>query len=215
MIVTERDARNWLIATFDVPRETMDRLEAFVALLRTENDRQNLVARSTLPHIWVRHIADSAQLLRFSPSQEATWLDLGSGAGFPGLIVALFHHGPVTLVESRRLRVGFLERAADLLGIAGRTAIVLSRAERVPPRAYDVISARALANLRELVELTHPFSTEKTRWILPKGRSAQSELEQAEPSWQGEFRLEPSLTDPDARIIVAERVRPRGRRKPT
>ncbi len=83
-----------------------------------ENERQNLVSRASLDQLWLRHIADSAQLLRFAPSPEASWVDLGTGAGFPGLIVAALHQGPVTLVEERRLRVDFLRRAAESLGVA-------------------------------------------------------------------------------------------------
>src|SRR3954470_2154936 len=106
-----RDALN-------VPRETLERLEAFVALLREENERQNLVSRATLDQVWVRHIYDSAQLLRFAPD-ASTWLDLGSGAGFPGLIVAALRpDGTTTLVESRKLRVDFLIHAAEVLGIS-------------------------------------------------------------------------------------------------
>lgn len=211
--MTEDEARAWVQAEFDVPRETMDRLEAFAALLRSENERQNLVSRGTLPHIWERHFVDSAQLVPFAPSPEATWIDLGTGAGFPGLVVAALHEGPVTLVESRRLRVEFLQRAAEVLGVADRTTILLDRLERVPTQTYDVISARAFAPMRELCELAHRFSTEKTRWILPKGRSAQSELEAAESSWQGSFRLEPSLTDPESGIIIADGVKPLGRKR--
>jgi 16S rRNA (guanine527-N7)-methyltransferase len=211
--MTEDEARAWVQAELYVPRETMERLEAFADLLKSENERQNLVSRGTLDHIWKRHFVDSAQLLRFAPSSEATWLDLGTGAGFPGLVVATLHGGPVTLVESRRLRVEFLQRSAGLLGIEDRTTILLDRVERVPTRTYDVISARAFAPMRELLELAHRFSTEKTRWVLPKGRSAQSELEAAESSWQGSFRLEPSLTDADSGIIIADGVQRRGRER--
>ena len=201
----EQEARAWVESSCNVSRETMRRLDGFAELLRRENERQNLVARSTLDHVWARHIADSAQLLRFAPSPDATWLDLGTGAGFPGLIVAALHAGPVTLVESRRLRVEFLQAAADALGIKPR--IVLDRLERLEPEQYDVISARAFARTDQLLRLAHPFSTEKTRWILPKGRTAHEELAETHSTWQGEFRLKPSLTDPDARIIIAEGVR--------
>jgi len=204
----EAEARAWLQRSFDVPRETMDRLDAFATLLREENARQNLVSKASLDSLWSRHIADSAQLLRFAPFPEASWLDLGSGAGFPGLIVAALHPGPVTLVEERRLRVDFLHRAAELLGVA--VEIVGAKIERLAPRPYDVISARAFAPLERLLALATGFSTGKTVWLLPKGRNAQSELEALDPSWQGEFRLEPSLTDPDARIIVASQVSRRG-----
>lgn len=211
--MTEDDAKAWIATEFDVPRETMRRLDDFAALLVSENERQNLVSRGTLPHLWARHFLDSAQLLRFVPSPDAAWLDLGTGAGFPGMIVAALHRGPVTMIESRRLRVDFLHRAAEVLGVSDRTTVLLDRLERVAERKFDVISARAFAPMGDLLELAHRFSTEKTRWILPKGRSAQSELAAAESSWQGSFRLEPSLTDAESGIIIADAVRPRGRKK--
>lgn len=183
----------------------MERLDAFVALLREESERHNLVSRATLGQIWSRHIADSAQLLRFAPSSEASWVDLGTGAGFPGLVVAALHRGPVTLVEERRLRVDFLRRAAEVLGV--KPEILAMRVERLPARPFDVISARAFAPLPRLLALATGLSTAKTVWLLPKGRNAASELEALDPSWQGDFRLEPSLTDPEAAIVVAERVR--------
>ena len=200
----ELQARAWLERSFDVPRETMERLEAFQALLREENERQNLVSKASLDHFWLRHIADSAQLVRFAPSASASWVDLGSGAGFPGLVVALLHEGSVTLIEERRLRIDFLHRAAQVLGV--EVDIVGIRAERAPAHKYDVISARAFAPLSRLLDLGTSFSTRKTRWVLPKGRNAETELEALGPSWQGDFRLEASLTDAQAWIIVAEGV---------
>lgn len=201
----ETAARAWVERRFDVPRETMARLDAFAALLRAENERQNLVSRASLDRLWLRHIADSAQLLAFAPSSTGAWLDLGSGAGFPGLIVAALHGGPVTLVEERRLRALFLARAAASLGV--RVEILQIKAERLAPRRFEVISARAFAPLPRLLALATGFSTTNSVWILPKGRNAATELEALAPSWQGEFRLEPSVTDPDARIIVATGVR--------
>lgn len=206
----ESGARAWLQREFDVPRETMARLDAFADLLRAENDRQNLVSRASLDTLWLRHIADSAQLVRFAPSPDASWVDLGTGAGFPGLIVALLHRGPVTLVEERRLRVDFLRRAAESLAVT--VEIIGSKAERLSGRAFEVISARAFAPLGRLFQLGTGLSTDKSVWLLPKGRNAETELEALDPSWQGSFRLEPSVTDPAARIIVAEGVhRARGR----
>ena len=211
--MTEEDAKGWIEANFNVPRETLVGLEAFADFLRSENERQNLVSRGTLDRIWERHFLDSAQLLRFAPASNASWLDLGTGAGFPGLVVAALHGGPVTMIESRRLRIEFLRRAADVLGLGDRAVILLDRVERVPTQKFDAISARAFAPMNQLLELAHRFSTEKTRWILPKGRSAQSELAAAESSWQGSFRLEPSLTDAESGIIIADAVRPRGRKR--
>jgi 16S rRNA (guanine527-N7)-methyltransferase len=198
----------------DVPRETIERLEAFADLLRSENERQNLVSRASLEGLWERHILDSTQLVRFAPPEARSWLDLGSGAGFPGLIVPLAHSAQVVLVESRRLRTDFLRAAASLLGIAERVEIIEAKLETMPTRPFDVISARAFAPLPKLLSLAERFSTPGTVWILPKGRNAKSELDAARSSWQGDFRLEPSLTDADAGIIVATRVRriTRGRR---
>jgi 16S rRNA (guanine527-N7)-methyltransferase len=207
----EAGARSWVEREFNVPRETMERLDAFAALLREENDRQNLVSRASLDALWLRHVADSAQLLRFAPSPKASWVDLGSGAGFPGLIVAALHRGPVTLVEERRLRVEFLHRAAAMLDVA--VEIIARRAEKVPPRPFDVISARAFAPLPRLLELGTGFSTTNSLWVLPKGRNAETELAALDSSWQGGFRLEPSITDAEAQIIVAERVHRKAERK--
>ena len=206
----EAQARAWVERECDVPRGTMERLDGFVALLREENRKQNLVSRASLDQVWARHIADSAQLLRFAPSPDADWLDLGTGAGFPGLIVALLHRGLVTLVEERRLRSDFLRRAAETLGV--EPEIVAAKAERIPPRPFGVISARAFAPLERLLGLATAFSTTNTVWLLPRGRNAQAELEALDPSWQGDFRLEPSFTDRDARIVVAQRVRRRAKR---
>ncbi len=199
----ETEARAWVERECNVSRETMAKLDAFAELLRSENDRQNLVSRGTLDQLWLRHIADSAQLLRFAPAR-ASWVDLGTGAGFPGLIVAALHDGPVTLVEERRLRVDFLQRAADAMAL--RIEVLHARAERLPPRPFEVISARAFAPLEKLLSLGTAFSTQKSLWLLPKGRNAQAELAGLDPSWQGEFRLEPSVTDPEAKILVARGV---------
>lgn len=207
----EEEARAWVERQFDVPRETMARLDAFAALLREESARQNLVSKASLDSLWLRHFADSAQLLVFAPSPQASWLDLGSGAGFPGLVVAALHKGPVTLVEERRLRVDFLRSAAETLGV--RVEILACRAERLKKRPFDVISARAFAPLPRLLDLGTGFSTTNSVWILPKGRNAETELVALDPSWQGSFGLEPSVTDPQAQIIVAQGVhRKAGRR---
>lgn len=207
--MNEDAAREWLGKTVHVSRETFARIDAFGKLLRAENERQNLVSAATLDAFWSRHVVDSAQLLRFCRGKGA-WLDIGTGAGFPGLIIAALRDGSITMVESRRLRVDFLHRAAAVLEV--EPEIVHATIERVPSRSFATISARALAPLPRLLELAHRFSTEKTLWLLPKGRNAKSELEAVRDAWQGDFRLEPSLTDADAQIIVATGVRRRSGR---
>jgi 16S rRNA (guanine527-N7)-methyltransferase len=204
--MTEDEARAWLAAR-DVSRETFERTEAFLAFLREEAARQNLIAASTLDSVWARHVVDSAQLIDHAgPWQE--WLDLGSGAGFPGLIVAILGNGKVTLIESRAKRIAFLREAAAIAGVADRVAVIGSRVETAPKRRYDVVSARAFAPLPKLLDLALPFTGKSTRFVLPKGKSAAEELADARASWQGSFRLVPSVTDSEAAIIVAEGVTP-------
>ncbi|QPQ54533.1 16S rRNA (guanine(527)-N(7))-methyltransferase RsmG [Allosphingosinicella flava] len=207
------NGRAWVERHCNVSRETLERMEAFVALLRSENEVQNLISRATLDSIWERHIWDSAQLLRFAPDAKS-WIDLGTGAGFPGLIIAALSQAKVTMVETRPKRVDFLRRAADTLALSGKTQILCAKVERVPPRRYDVISARAFAPLHTILPLGLPFSDKGTTWILPKGRNAASELEAQAGLWHGFFRVEPSLTDSDAGIIVAQGVqRAKGTRR--
>jgi 16S rRNA (guanine527-N7)-methyltransferase len=187
----------------DVSRETFDRLEAYVALLREENVRQNLVSAATLDSVWERHILDSAQLVRFEPRPGAAWVDLGSGAGLPGIVIACLVEGPVALVEPRRLRAEFLHKAAARLDL--NVVVHAAKAERVSGR-FDVITARALAPLPKFLEISHHLSTRKTVWALPKGRSALRELAEARRTWQGAFHVVRSVTDVEALIIVGTGV---------
>jgi len=194
----------------DVSRETRARLERYVHLLLEENRRQNLISRSTVDEIWDRHIADSAQLVRFAPRPDSSWLDIGSGAGFPGLVIAILTQGPVTLVEPRKLRADFLQRAAAEIGLAHRVSVVAARVERITG-TFDVITARAVASLDTLLRISQHLSTDKTLWLFPKGKSAQTELDEALGAWQGDFRLEASMTSGEAAILVAAGVRRKGR----
>ncbi len=208
--MTEDEARSWL-AAHNVPRETIAGLQRFETLLREEAQHQNLIAASTLDQFWARHVVDSAQLLRHA-GQWSSWLDLGSGAGFPGLVIAALGDPPVTLVESRTKRVAFLHAAAAAIGIADKVEIIGSNVQQAPQRTFDVISARAFAPLPKLLALAVRFATPATRWVLPKGRRAPQELEDARASWQGAFTLIPSITDSGAFLIVAAGVAPRKRR---
>lgn len=205
MIETEEQAQDWLRDVLGVDAAGMARLARLVELLIDENGRQNLVARGTLPHVWQRHVLDSAQLLASVPRgtmAQGPWLDLGTGAGFPGLaIAALEPDRPVTLVDSRRLRTDWLSRAATDLGLTNVT-VVLSRVEDLPTRHYAVISARAFAPLDKLLHLSARFSTPETLWLLPKGAKAAHEVQELPASWNHLFHVEQSLTDPQAGVIV-------------
>lgn len=200
--MTEDEARTWLDQNFNVSRETWEKLEAFITFLKVEAARQNLISASTLDHIWARHIVDSAQLLMLAPSEPGQWIDLGSGAGFPGIVVALLSDWHVVLVESRAKRIEYLNRAVVFLGLEGRTRVAGMPVERVEGQKYDVISARAFAPLPKLLDLSARFSTDKTKWLLPKGRNAVNELEEARKAWDFDFSVEPSVTDPEAGILV-------------
>ena len=194
----------------NVSRETFDMLQRYVGLLVAENERQNLVAKSTIDDIWRRHIADGAQLIRFAPRPDSSWLDIGSGAGLPGMVIAILTDGPVTLVEPRKLRADFLQRTVDALGLGARVTVHAAKAERITGK-FDVITARAVASLDILLNISRHLSTDKTLWLFPKGKSAQLELEAARQAWQGSFRLEPSMTSDEAAILVASNVRRKGR----
>lgn len=154
--------------------------------------------------------ADSSASLRLGANQNS-WLDLGTGAGFPGMVIAILRDAPITLVESRRKRSDFLAESAERLGLHNVT-VHAGRLEAMAPVPVSIISARAFAPLPKLLDLAHSFSTEKTRWVLPKGRSAREELESVARTWQGVFHVKQSVTDPEAAIIVAEGVRRAGKR---
>jgi 16S rRNA (guanine527-N7)-methyltransferase len=210
--MTEEEARSWLQSNFDVSpggdgvsRETWERLEAFVAFLKYEAQQQNLISATTIDQIWARHIVDSAQLLQFAP-EKGRWLDLGSGAGFPGLVIALLGIHKVTLVESRGRRIDYLQRAIALLDLEDRVELAGMAVERLETAPYSVISARAFAPLPRLLELSQRFSTAKTIWLLPKGRNAVKELHEAHGRWNLDFVVEPSATDAEAGILVGKMI---------
>jgi len=193
----------------DVPRETQEILERYCLLLREESSRQNLISASTIERLWDRHILDSAQLTRFETRPGASWLDIGSGAGLPGIVIATLIPGSITLVEPRRLRADFLMRAVELLGLRNAT-VQCAKIEKVEGR-FEMITARAVAPLVKLLEMSTHLSTRNTCWVLPKGRNAQSELAAARQNWHCDAKIVPSRTDPDSGILVLRDVRRRGR----
>ena len=194
----------------DVSRETYAKLEQFAELIIEENERQNLLGATTVPGLWNRHILDGAQLLGLT-NGEGSWCDIGSGAGLPGLVIAILGGTPMTLIEPRRLRADFLRQAIERLGLE-QVAVEQRKAERVVGQ-FDFITARAVAKLDRLFGLACHLAHDGTRWVLPKGESVKSELDEASATWQGSFRLVPSQTHEQAAIVVAEHVRRRGRGK--
>jgi 16S rRNA (guanine527-N7)-methyltransferase len=221
-------------AAFHVSRETLDRLAIYEHLLRHWQKTINLVAPSTLDAIWHRHFADSAQLLPLAPT-ATTWVDLGSGAGFPGLVVALMLadrespsprssqgegiHPHITLIDSNARKCAFLREVVRQTGIAPSVTvdILSTRIEVAATQARlgqpDVISARALAPLDRLVGLAAKLSSPRTVGLFLKGRDAEAELKAAEKMWNFNAELVPSRTDPDARVIVIRNLQPKSKAK--
>lgn len=195
------------LALTPVSRETEARLDRFVALLLQWQQHTNLIAASTEPLIWTRHIADSLQLLDLAPDAKI-WIDLGSGAGFPGLVIACaLADTPgvhVHLVESIWKKAAFLREAARVCG-----ASVTVHAERIadflkhaPPR-IDAVTARALAPLNKLLGEASPLLKKGTIGLFPKGQDVATELTEAAKCWKIQMSLVPSRTDPKAKIVVA------------
>ncbi|WP_192647709.1 16S rRNA (guanine(527)-N(7))-methyltransferase RsmG [Sphingopyxis sp. OAS728] len=199
---SEAAARSWIGELFAPTTDLWAKLDRFVEMLVAENAQQNLIAASTIPTIWVRHIADSAQLLSFDTMEgDGLWIDLGSGPGLPGLVVAILSARPVLLVESRKRRCDFLRAVAAELDL-GHVEVAEAPLERVETRAAATISARAFAPLDKLLDLSARFSTESTHWLLPKGRNAVKELALLPQPWQRMFHVEQSRTDPESQILV-------------
>ena len=202
ILTTESAARDWLERLPEWDSVARERLELLVALLGAENQRQNLVSAASLDSIWLRHIADSAQLLGRVPRETSLqWLDLGTGAGFPGLVIAsLRPETQLVLVESRARRAEWLVTVRSALAL-DHVEVFSGRLETLPDQKFRVISARAFAPLPKLLDLSARFSTSDTLWLLPKGRSAAQELLELS-GWSHMFHVEQSLSDAEAGIIV-------------
>ncbi len=206
--MTEAKARDSLTNEIGVPRETMAQLEHLVALILAANRQQNLISDTSASAIWQRHILDSAQLAQFAV-QRGLLLDLGSGAGLPGLVLAILRPQPVVLVESRKLRIAFLNTAIAALGLSN-ARVHGGLVEKMPQLAASVITARAFAPLPKIFALAHRFTIDDTLWVLPKGRRADEEIDAAKAQWSGMFHVEQSLSDAEAGIVIAQNVSPRG-----
>jgi len=192
------------------------RLDTYAALIARWQKAINLVAANTLPDLWQRHFLDSAQLLALAPPETRRWLDLGSGGGFPGLVIAALGMETVHLVESDQRKATFLREAARAMGLAG-VAVHVQRIEAVDPAALhaamggppQVISARALAPLTDLLPLARRLGGPETLYLFPKGRQAGDELTEARRYWTiPVLELLPSRTDPAARILRIRGMEP-------
>jgi 16S rRNA (guanine527-N7)-methyltransferase len=192
-----------------VSRETLARLEAYAGLLVRWSGRINLVGAGTLDDLWRRHFLDSAQLLKHVPPRAQSLIDLGSGAGFPGLVLAISGVEGVELIEADARKCAFLREAARLA--AAPVTIRNSRIEAVPPHAVDVVTARGCAPLDRLLGLARPFIGPDTVCLFPKGERSNQELTTAQQAWTMDATLHQSCTDRRGIILCLRRVSRRER----
>lgn len=200
--MTEEEAKAWFQT--HVSRETYANLVTYRALLIQWQNAINLIAPSTLDFIWSRHFFDSAQLCSLAPPNAKSWLDLGSGAGFPGLIIAAVARQrmpelSVTLVESDIRKCAFMREAARIMGLS--VHILSRRIADIPIQKADVISARALTDLPTLIKYATPHLSLKTTLIFPKGNSYMVEVRKLENDWQESVEVIKSCVDPDSVIL--------------
>jgi len=185
-------------------RETLARLEAYVSLLEAWNTRHNLVSRQSLAEVWRRHVYDSAQLCAFIPGDAATLVDLGSGAGFPGLVLAILLAGRpsfhAVLYEATRKKCEFLAHVASRLNVPAE--VRNQRIEDAGPEPFDIVTARALAPLDRLLAYAQPFQGPRTLNLFPKGQSALTELTEARKIWRMRVTQHPSRSDPSGVILA-------------
>jgi 16S rRNA (guanine527-N7)-methyltransferase len=191
-------------AIFPVSRETLSRLEAYAALLGRWSARINLVGRDTLADLWRRHILDSAQLRPFVPGSARNLIDLGSGAGFPGLVLAILGVSGVELVEADNRRSAFLREAARIT--RADATIRPCRIQVVPPHPADVVTARACAPLDRLLDLAEPFLASDSICLFPKGERVEEELTLAHKRWKMKVSVEQSLSDRRGVILRLQQV---------
>ena len=196
-----------------VSRETLVRLKTYAALLEEWNSRHNLISKSSMKDLWRRHFWDAAQLAGLVPAGKTTLVDLGSGAGFPGLVLAIMRPElRVTLIEATGKKCRFLEAVASALQL--KTRVLNERVEDTPQVRFDVITARACAPLPLLLSYAQRFWGEGSRALFHKGQNLASELTEAHKSWRIKIEQHSSRSDPSG-IILEIRELQRVARKPS
>jgi len=200
--MTEDDAKAWVAERFGI--EARDRLGAFLDMVVAEAPHQNLIAPSTIESIWVRHAVDSLQLIGMAGAAKR-WTDVGTGGGFPGLAVAVVMPVTMVLVEPRRRRADFLSLCIARLGLSDRVSVEAKKIENVVGTA-DIISARAVASVENLLRAASHCATKDTRWLLPRGRLDDDELAALHKHWRFMFHVEQSVTNPESSIVVLDKV---------
>jgi len=200
--------------TYNVSRETYSKFELYRRSLLEWQQKFNLVSNASLADVWNRHFADSAQLFELIPSAAKTMLDIGSGAGFPGMVLAIMANEKtpylkVTLAESIAKKTLYLNHVKDITDT--KVEILNTRVENIKGR-YDVITARAVTALPDLLKYARPLLSRGGICIFPKGRSAAEEIGSAKNKWNFDFRSVPSKTSDDGEILIIENLAEKGRK---
>ena len=194
----------------DISADTLELYDRWYHLLNRWNSKINLVSASTLEDFWRRHALDSHQIHACLPAGTKTVIDLGAGAGFPGLALAILMRdtpgAKITMVESNGKKCNFLRTVIRELSLPAETQQM--RAEQLPPQPYDVVTARAFAPLPRLLSYAQPFWHDGTLGVFPKGESWETELKHAEADWKFTCETRPSQTDERARILMVSNLRP-------
>jgi 16S rRNA (guanine527-N7)-methyltransferase len=198
----QREVPDWL----DVSRETIEKLDHFASETLRWTPAINLISKASMDQIWQRHILDSAQLFPLG-DLAAKWVDMGSGGGFPGIVMAIMGAQDMVLIESDKRKATFLQQVARHLSL--QVTVISQRVDNLPPQGANTVSARALASLTQLLGHATPHLTPAGRAVFPKGRGADVELAAAQEKWQFDYSAIPSKTDPDAAILVIENIRRR------
>jgi 16S rRNA (guanine527-N7)-methyltransferase len=202
--VTEDDARDWIEQRFGA--NSLGKLRSFAQMVVEESAKQNLIAASTIEQLWVRHMLDSAQLVPLAvAAASGPWLDVGTGAGFPGIVTAILSGRETRLIEPRRRRAAFLDHVIEALALRHQISVAPIKVEAEALTAA-IISARAVSQIDALFESARHCASKETLWLLPKGKAAREEVASAQRSWHGVFHVERSVTDPESLIVIANKV---------
>jgi len=208
----EQTERDLFIQHFPVPHGTIAKLDAYAVLLAEWNQNLNLVAESTLPHIWRRHFLDSAQLFNHISKDCRSLIDVGSGAGFPGLVLSIMGVKNVHLVESVGKKARFLQAVIDALKLDA--LVCNNRVENLKDLKADVITARAVAPLVDLLPFLRPVLKSDTVCLFLKGRNCESELTESKKSWTFEHTVSPSISDDSGSVLIVRHIKNKHVSKP-
>ncbi|MEQ9692792.1 16S rRNA (guanine(527)-N(7))-methyltransferase RsmG [Shimia sp. SDUM112013] len=201
--------QNEVLGRLSVSRETSDRLIILSELLQKWNPRINLVSKKTLDDHWTRHIMDSAQIFDLAPKGLKDWVDIGSGGGFPGLVIAILaaeQEKPLnlTLIESDQRKCAFLRTVLRETGVPA--AVISERIEKAPKQNADILSARALADLSTLLGFCERHLSKNGIALLPKGATWQKEVQDAQESWSFDYVASKSVTDEEAVVLKVTQI---------